>query len=270
MVVEQSTIMNNVLTKLGLTPNEAKVYVGYLSMPNKSAAFISKTLKMDKSSTYKAVESLLSKSLLLRESWDKGFTYKAANPKVLKEMLEQQEIELSNKKELLSHFISSIKEKTDKRSTIVTVEKGMKSIIKRMNESLKCKERLIRECFRHHEFSNNPEYIKYITEEYAPKRVKKGIYLREFQAKIDRNITIEKFGKLITKPKQHLKEQRLMPKNFSDRNSFRIWDDTTIIISYDIKNDFVILTIKDKYIAGLLKDLYDYIWDNSKPVVYSK
>jgi DNA-binding MarR family transcriptional regulator len=57
IVVAQATTMNNILTQFGFTENEHKVYVGIYKNPLSTGSDIARKLRMDKSSTYKAVES---------------------------------------------------------------------------------------------------------------------------------------------------------------------------------------------------------------------
>lgn len=258
--------MNKLLEKIGLTENESKVYLSLYRNPKKSAADVARILKMDKSSAYKAVDSLLSKGLIKREGWKRGAIYSSASPDILNNLYREKEVELWNQKIFLNDFIDKLKnEKTADRSTYISVDKGIEGLMLRMTESLDCKEKVIREAFNHHPVSQDPIYIKFI-EKLAKERVKRGIRIRELQPEIDRKGGIKVFKDIMTDLKKYLKEQRTPPKEFNDRNSYRIWDDTAIFLSYDDSDEFIVLTIKDKYIVSLLKNLYDFMWNHSTPV----
>ncbi len=259
--------MNKVLSTIGLTENESKIYIGYINNPNKSAAQMSRILKMDKSSCYKAVESLLSKGLIIRQGWQRGTTFSASNPDSLLDIYNSRENELKNQKDPLTDLIKRLKQesKTD-RSTYISIDKGVEGLKLRMTESLvNNKEKLIRENFNNHPIFRDPEYVKFI-EKHAKERVKKRIHIKELQSKIDRKSGIVVYKEIMRDLKKYLKEQRDLPENFKDNNSFRIWDDTAIILSSDENGEFIVLTIRDRYMVTLLKSLFDFLWLHSTPV----
>lgn len=259
--------MNTVLKNLGLTDNEIKIYLGFHNSPNKSAAQIARLIKLDKSSTYKAVEELLSKGLVLRSGYNKGTLYKASSPSVLKDIYHSKQIELKNQSHILDSFIEQLKSNTtETRSTYISIDKGAEGLLLRMNEALESKEKLIRENFNTHPIFRDPEYVKEV-QRHAKERIKRGIHIRELQSKEDRESGMVTYGDIMIKLKKSLKEQRDLPSNYKDRNSFRIWDDTAIILSADDTGEFIVLTIRDKYLVTLLKSLFDFLWANSIPVV---
>ncbi|MBI2356678.1 hypothetical protein HYV12_01295 [Candidatus Dojkabacteria bacterium] len=259
--------MNTILQKLGLTENESKIYIGFSRNPKRSAAQISRILHMDKSSAYKAVDSLLSKGLLIREGWKTGAIYSASSPDVLNDLYKAKEIELKNQKDLLYDFIFKLKsEKTDKRSTYISIEKGIEGLMLRMTESLESKEKLIRESFRHFGVFEDPKYIKFV-KGYAKERIKKKIRIKELQSYKDRAKGVRVYESIMTDLKKYMKEQRDLPTTFKDKNGYRIWDNTATILSYDNSGEFIVLTIKDEYIVTLLKSMFDYIWGQSTPVI---
>jgi sugar-specific transcriptional regulator TrmB len=251
---------------LGFTDNEAKVYRGFLKNPRNSAAKISRILKMDKSSCYKAVEILINKGLLLRDGWKKGAIYSAANPEILNDLYNAKRTELENQKSPISSLIESLKfDQTDNRSTYISIDKGVEGLKLRMSEGLENKEKLIRENFNYHPIFRDPEYIKFV-KKHAIERVKKKIHIRELQSKKDRKNGIEAYQEIMLELRKYLKEQRDLPESFKDNNSYRIWDDTVMILSSDANGEFIVLTIKDKYLVTLLKSLFDFVWEHSTPV----
>jgi hypothetical protein len=64
---------------------------------------------------------------------------------------------------------------------------------------------------------------------------------------------------------KYLKKIRRLPSdvNFST-NSLRIWDDTINIVSED-EQDFVIITLKDKFVSHMFKSMFDFMWSRSQP-----
>lgn len=74
------------------------------------------------------------------------------------------------------------------------------------------------------------------------------------------------FGEIMNKPNKYLKEVRILPKEFNDNNSFIIWDNNINIISETAKGEILVVSIKDPNIAQLMKNMFDFIWMQSKVV----
>jgi diketogulonate reductase-like aldo/keto reductase/sugar-specific transcriptional regulator TrmB len=259
--------MENLLQQLGLTENETKVYLAFLKNGEKVAAEISRILKMDKSSCYRAVETLISKSLLIPNPKTRGTTYLAANPEVLKELITNKKIELETQFHSLNSFIEKIKNfATNQRVTYFTIEKGLQAHISCMEDSINNNpEKIIREKFR----SSNPlfrnkEYQQYIFSHYLKKRIKNHVVNRQLQ---DLSIK-DSYFEIETTSKKLLKELRILPSDFTDNTEFRIYNNTVEIINFDEKKEFTIIKITDEYISQLVKDMFDYIWKRS--AVYYK
>lgn len=265
MVVVQTTTMKDILLKLGLTSNEIKVYLQFHSKQLQTAASVSRTLKMDKSSAYRAVESLKKRGLLVVNGWKNGTLYEAADPNSLHGLLSEKKAELEVNGMMLDELIRDLKtNQNTARSTQISIEKGINSLQVRMTESLSSKEKIIRERFKHHEFFNDQNHVKFV-KKFAKSRASKGIFLRQLEGDMDVTMTV--FPEIHKFQKMYRKEIRIYPKEFQDNNSIRIWDDYVNIISYDDNGEFIVITIVDKYVASMMKNLYDFVWKFSKPYI---
>lgn len=255
--------MEKLLQQLGLTENETKVYLAFLKHGEKVAAEISRILKMDKSSTYRAVETLISKSLLIPNPRTRGTTYVAANPEILKELITNKKNELETQSQLLNTLVNQLKSKAGNEiKTFIKVEKGIEAIKQAFTDSLECKEKIIREKWSsNHSDLKEKKYVDFIYK-IAQKRIEKGILMRELSFTHEHTMypTIEKTSKLI------LKEIRLMPDDIDKDISFRIYDNTMYLISFNEIDELIIITIKDCFFVKLMKNLYDFIWSNSRPI----
>lgn len=256
--------MNTVLEKFGLSHNETRVYLGFHSNPLVSAAKLSKILKMDKSSVYRAVDHLYDLHLLVASRSRYGLVYRAVNPENLKELHKSAEAELEFNKSELFTFIEDLK--TNSQAPLdpyIAVEYGIESVRKRMELNLASKEKLIRERFRDHRFFKNPQHIKFV-KAYAKKRVRNRIHLKQLELEYEEMEKV--FGEIMNKPNKYLKEVRILPKEFNDNNSFIIWDNNINIISETAKGEILVVSIKDPNIAQLMKNMFDFIWMQSKVV----
>lgn len=261
-VGDQSTI-GRVSVLTDLTKNEIEIYKGFLKYGESTAAGISRKLLRDKSSTYRIVENLKYKSLIIEHPRKRGTTYKAVNPDILYQMYKNKLQEYKQQENVLGSFINELKkeQKAIKRSTFITVEKGLEALKSRMEESLSSKEKLIRERFRtDHRFFNDVNHTRWVVG-HAKRRVKKGVRIKQLEYE---EVGWRKFDDVMYKQKKYLKEIRLLPEGFDDNNSFRIWDETINIVSYGEGDEFLIITIKDKYVARFMKNIFDFIWGKSK------
>lgn len=265
MVVAQAT---TILGKLGLTENESRLYLGVLNNPEQSGAQMARILKMDKSSSYRALDKLNQMGLVRSSIKDREIVFTAANPSTLKDLLKHKKLDLELTAGHLDELIESIEvNKKEDRNLLITVEYGIDAMINRIEESLDSNEKMIREMYRKHDFFDDPEYVEYI-KRYAKKRVDKKILIRQLDDDMEEFSKLFK-GMLDDKPKPY-KETRRKPIEIDNYTSLRIWDNTTNFISYDDKGDFLIMTINDKYITALVKSMYDYIWERSKKYVNKK
>ncbi|MCX6730687.1 MAG: helix-turn-helix domain-containing protein, partial [Candidatus Roizmanbacteria bacterium] len=108
--------MNTILNQIGLTKNEVDVYLMFLKHTKKTAAEIARLLTMDKSSCYRAVDTLVTKGLLLASPKKRGTTHTAVSPTVLKELYHQKTNELKSKESELDHFITQLLKQDESKS----------------------------------------------------------------------------------------------------------------------------------------------------------
>jgi len=67
--------------------------------------------------------------------------------------------------------------------------------------------------------------------------------------------------------KKLLKEIRLMPKEMRGLYGLRISGDIANITSFDEKENYIVITIKDTYVALLLNSMFDFIWERSEKYI---
>jgi sugar-specific transcriptional regulator TrmB len=259
--------MITTLLKIGLTLNDIKVYKGYLKCGAITAAELARRLNMDKSSCYRATANLETKGLIIRESKTKGSKVQASDPKNLKYLYESTKKDLLSQENSLDNLIESLKvsSKFLHRDTSIKIEKGIQAHLNAMEDSIiDNKDKIIYEKWE----MKNPiflskEYNKFVNE-FAKRRIKlsiKDLYLSD-------SGLIGMFTNLMKTSTKLNKEVRIYPKDANDKNSFRIYKDTVEIISFDEKNEFIVVLIKDKYITELMKTMFNFIWNRSK--VYSR
>ncbi len=251
------------LVSFGLTPNQVKLYLFFLHEGELLAAEAARRLKLDKSSAYRAVDQLVEQGLLVVNPRKRGSTYLAANPEILEHLADQRLAQLTRQKDQIGGLIEKLKQETHsrQRKTYIKVETGSAAYYQMMEASLRSEEKLIREKFPFSSrvYSGNENHLAYL-QDYIKRRVARKINIRQLY---DR--TSAKVGSPVMKNDQAmLKEVRLLPEDVEEENFFRIYDDTVVIISRDEANDFIVMTLQDKFVAGLMKSLFDFIWNRSQ------
>lgn len=253
--------MEKVLRELGLTANEARVYLAFLKKGEVMAAEISRQLRMDKSSTYRAVESLIKRDLLVANFKKRGTTYTATNPEALQEILESKQRQLSLQQDKLKEYINNLKQQIHEgRDTYILMETGLAAVqqsMLRTLEAAKKGDKVIKEKYRmdfpyfdridHRDFVNN----------FAQKRIKAGVSIQQivnFAGK-------EHFAPIMKTDKSLLKEIRRMPEEMEqDFDGIRIGGDNVTILSFDKEKDYIVVTINDKFVAQSMRSMFDFVW----------
>jgi sugar-specific transcriptional regulator TrmB len=256
--------MEDILQKIGLTENETQVYISLLKAGNKTAAEIARDLSLDKSSTYRACENLTKLGLIISSPKLRGTTYLAQNPNALHEVYQRQMKKFESLGSQLNETISELQKtaRGDSRNVQLRTEYGLEAVRKVMVESLNNKDKIIREWQQTGKnYYRNKDQVAYILD-FAAKRIKAGIQIRQLES--DQSFKDDGYKGIMATDKKLLKEIRMMPGGFNDKNTLRIWEDTVNIISFDDNDDFVVVTIKDKYIALLIRNLFDFVWNKSE------
>ncbi|MFZ2026585.1 MAG: helix-turn-helix domain-containing protein [Microgenomates group bacterium] len=260
--------MNTLLETVGLTQNESAIYLSLLKHKEKTAAEIARTLHMDKSSCYRAVDSLIEKGLLIANPRKRGTTHSAVSPDVLKELHEQKIRELENKRSELDTFIVHLlKQEESKRSTFIKVETGIEAIRNGMEQNLDAAvhapNKMIKEFYRlSFPYFKDREHAKWVNE-FAKRRIAAGVAIRQIVDFADLDV----FAPIMKTDKKLLKEIHLMPKEMKGLYGVRISGDITHIISFDTDQNYIDITIKDTYVTLLMNSLFDFMWEHSKKYI---
>jgi hypothetical protein len=132
-----------------------------------------------------------------------------------------KKLQLEHDKGILDEFVKKLSDQDRvSRSFNIVVEHGVEAFKVRMNESLTCKEKLIRERWDYHPAFADDDYVRF-ADEYAHKRVELGIFLRVSNSHSDK--VHEAFKGVLQNKKRRLKEVRVTPETIQDTNIMRVW-----------------------------------------------
>ncbi|PIY69267.1 hypothetical protein COY90_01520 [Candidatus Roizmanbacteria bacterium CG_4_10_14_0_8_um_filter_39_9] len=256
--------MNTILEQVGLTHNESKIYLTFLKHKEKTAAEVSRILSMDKSSCYRAVESLVAKGLLITIPRRRGTTHSSASPEILKELMIAKRNDVKAREEQLDGFIAKwVKDAKDSRSTFIKVETGIQAIRDGMERNLEAaiaSNKVIKEQYRlSFPYFKDRDHAAWVNE-FAKRRIKAGVSIRQI---VDFAGSTA-FAPIMKTNKALLKEIRLMPKEMKTLHGLRLSGDVVNIISFDEKENYIDITIKDKYVALFMNSMFDFVWERSE------
>lgn len=255
----------SILNHIGLTENEASVYLAFRKGGDKTAAEIARILHMDKSSCYRAVESLVTKGLLLTNPKKRGATHAAVSPNVLKELYHERIRDAQSREPELDAFIQKLVEQSEStRNTFIKVETGIQAIRNGMDQNLDAaihSNKMIKEFYRlSFPYFQDPDHIRWVNS-FLKRRLAAGVSIRQI---VD-FANVDTFAPIMKTDKTLLKEIHLMPKEMKGLYGVRISGDLTNIISFDAQNNYIDITIKDTYVTLLMNSLFDFMWSRSEP-----
>ncbi len=121
------------LEDLGLSKSEIEVYLALLQMGPSQAGVVSKSTKLNRTSTYQVIERLMRKGLINYINKGKLKVFQAVSPKRLLS-LQEEKVNLAN--EIVSE-LDSLAHKSEEEATIYKGRNGIRTILQDM---LCCKE----------------------------------------------------------------------------------------------------------------------------------
>lgn len=261
-------VMENLLKKLNLTENEIAIYLWLLRNGENTAAAAARGALLDKSSAYRAAENLYDAGLLIKSEKVRGTEYAAESPEVLKSLLNAKRNELNAMEGSLGDLVDVLKNQSlSSRNTLIRVEKGYDAHVRLMELSLaENTDGVFREFWTlDNPIFRSPRYTRYL-DSFIKRRLEKNIKVK-YLAKYSKN---KPWSRHMNPDPSFLKEIRLIPEEFENNNGFKIYGDYAEILSFSTSNidgdldDVLVITIKDKIIVKLLKDIFDFIWNRSE------
>jgi len=236
------------LEGLGLTRNEARVYVTLLEVGKSHIGQISEKTRMHRRTIYDCLERLIDRGLVSFVLEGKTRFFIAVNPSKLKDMAEEKEAKIE---QILPKLLSIAKKSKEK--TEVNVYSGKEGLKNVMEDLIKSKPKMwlsltsaakARQAF--------PIYL----DQFHEKRVKEKIFLKIVFAK---NEGIMKRAKELKKTKltevKFTNFEYVMPISiwiYNDKISFLLWDSETGII------------IRNKETSDSFRHYFELIWRISK------
>jgi sugar-specific transcriptional regulator TrmB len=257
MVLNDKQNLIQGLREVGLTANEAKIYISLLSIGTNPASIVAKNAKINRSACYTTLINLAQKGFAERTIKENTTYFTAIDPYFLLTQLKNKHEELEHQIKNLNGTLEKfqqIKNTYFKKPKVVFFEgeKGVKNI---MESTLMTKD-IIRayaclDGLTHMLPNYFPDYYK--------RRTAKGIKVKAiYPASI-----LSYLHKL--NDNKELRESKLIPSEYNFHFDFLIFDSTVAITS--IKENFGLI-INSEDLADAQKKIFDLIWENT--ITYDK
>ncbi|MBN2112358.1 hypothetical protein JW707_04650 [Candidatus Woesearchaeota archaeon] len=241
--------MEEILQEIGLSKNEAKIYLKLSEIGLSSAYKVAKESGLFKANTYEALKKLVEKGIVSRKSIDKKVFYEAADPSFLINILD-------TKKEKLNEIMPSLRliQKSAKGESVFSTYKGEEASMNVLYHFL--------------EF-NEPIYVygvpktaleflkKHRLDRFHRDRIKKKIkmyHIYNFEAS-ERVKTLKKMPYTLIRTLPHLFDSNVSTNICGDEVFFTIFTPPLKTI-----------LIKDKDMAEAYKNYFNILWKNAKKV----
>ena len=235
-----------VLTELGLSKNEAKVYLALLENGPSIISRISDHSKVHRSNVYETITKLLDKGLVSSIIREDEKIYSAAHPCNLMNIVKQKEL-------ILNNIISELELKHDmvKTDSEVTISEGLSSARNAM-------EHMLEKGCPIDVFGVNrkaPLLVGPFLENFHRRRVEKGVRFRHIY-----NSDCNERAKYLNSFAHT--ETRFLPKQYDVEVATNICGDEVIMILWE--KDAVVLHIKNSKIADAYQKCFDFMWGIAK------
>jgi len=238
-----------ILTKLGMTGNEAKVYLELLKMgPSASGRIIKKT-EFQSSVVYHLLNKLIEKGFVNFTTETKKKIFSASDPASLNNLIDARQEELNKSKEQFNNILEELEEIKNKNEEEpkITIYRGVGGLQTIFNDIIK----------------NASEYWNYSTRDTFSKAMPKyREYFREMRIakKIKQRAIITDDKR---KPNRQYQQKRYVPKEFASPISLQGYNDKTIIFVWDAEPPIAIV-LEGKKLSKAFTNMFEAMWKTAK------
>ena len=231
-----------ILTNLGLSPNEAKIYLATLESGMASAQRIAQKAKIKRTTAYSVLESMVKKEFILKTDKEGKAKYIAENPRDLAERFKTYQKSFEN----ILPELEAIHNKKEVKPKVLFFE-DKEGILKVYEDTLKEKPEEILMFATSKIFEALGEFPL----EYVEERKKKNIHALRIGPKTPL------FSKHQKMDQAELSETKLL-KDFNIPIEINIYNNKVAFMSYA---DKIGLIIESEGIAQSMRKIYELLWN---------
>lgn len=239
----------SILSKIGLTNNEVKVYLNLLKFGSIPAGVLIKKVELHRTCVYDTLERLIEKGIISYVIISNVKYFEAVNPAQLLNYLDHKKDEIDDYKKEVEKILPEleVKRKLSKEKQEASIFKGKKGLKSIFQDTLRAGKTMyvfgaqgkFRDIFPiyYHFFHRNRDFKMNI------------IYTEDVRSK-----QREKELKLI--------EQRFIPNEFDSPATTWIYDDKVAIVVWE--NQPIATLIRSEQVAKAYKNNFDLLWNIAK------
>lgn len=235
------------LEQLGLSKNEAKVYIALLKLGSASVNQISKKADVHRVNVYDTLERLQEKGLVASIVKVNKKYFEAASPKIIKKLIENKEKEIKEAKKLFLNLEELYR--SSKKKQEVHVFKGILGINTVFKDILNTKPKEVLDLGATKGF---PFFKPLHFEIWESQRIKLKIPMKI--------ITSEHVRKQI--PRKRLQEIRFLEKQFNNFSSTIIYENKVAVFMWT--DDPIAILIESKELAESYENYFNLLWKLAK------
>jgi sugar-specific transcriptional regulator TrmB len=231
-----------ILTNLGLSPNEAKIYLAALESGSASAQRIAQKAQIKRTTAYSVLEGMVKKGFILKTDKEGNAKFIAENPKNLAERFKTYQKSFEN----IMPELEAIHNERNVKPKVLFFE-GEEGIIKVYEDTLKENPKEILEF-------NTSEIFKAFETfplDYVEERKKRNIHALRIGPED------QMYSEHAKMDKEELSQTKLI-KNFDIPIEINIYNNKVAFMSYA---DKIGLIIESEGIAKSMKKIYELLWD---------
>lgn len=241
-----------ILTKIGLTNNEVKIYLILLEMGSTSAGDLIKKSGLHRTAVYDILERLIEKGLASYVIIGKIKHFEVINPEQLLNYIDQKKEELDSNKKELEKIIPelNLKRKLSKENHEATLYKGKKAIKTLLEDVLNSK----KDFFVYGAEGNLKKMFPVYYIHFHNKRVKKNINLKIIYCE---KVRLHERHKELKKI-----EIKYLPNEFETPATTWIYGDKIVIVVWDIQP--IATLIRSKEVSKAYLSNFNLLWNMGK------
>ncbi len=242
-----------ILEEIGLTKTEIRIYLTLLKLGQSTTTNIIRQSEINASKVYEFLDKLIKKGLVSYVIQSNKKYFSAADPKGLKEFLNEKEEKIKEQKEEIDKILPELYSFRNEKNEIIKSEtyeglKGLKSIYEKILNTLKKGE--TQYIIGAPRIGN--ELLEGFVLSWHKKRTKKGI-----NCKYIYDSNVRDYGLL--REKMKLTQVKYMPNNISSPIWIEIFGEY-VMIGHLKKHNAILFLIQDKEIAKGYLDYFNLIW----------
>lgn len=244
------------LERVGLSPNEAKVYFALLDLGSSLAGKMADKTGIHRRAVYDALNRLVEKGIVSFVIKSGKKYYEAANPEKLLWFLKEKEEGIKRKEEIIKKILPdlTLRYKQTKSKLETSVYKGKEGVKTVMELVLKEK----KDWLSIGSTGKGPKLLPYFLPHWEKRRLKLKINYKVLVADIQEG---RKRAKYLAKTP--FTEFRFLPKDIKSPQTVWIFGDKVAIILSSLEQP-VITLIENKEIADSFRDYFNWLWRVSK------